>query len=170
MSVTIIRPGAVWGGDDLWDGGTGQIVGPVWLAAGDGVTAKFTYVENCAEAIVLAAERPEAVGETINVVDDERPTQRQYAQLLRDRGIAVPRAVPVPFTALRAAVGVLDKANRRFAGGRAKLPSMLVARHLDARFKPFEYTNEKAKRLLGWRPRYTVAEGLDRSLARRSRP
>ena len=167
MAVTVIRPGAVWGGDDLWDGGTGQIVGPLWVAAGDGVTKKFTYVENCAEAIVLAAERSESIGQTINIVDDDVPNQRAYAQMLRQRGIAVPKAVPVPFALLKAMAAVLDKANKRFVGGRARLPSMLVPAHLDARFKPFDCPNDRAKSLLGWRPRYSVAEGLDRAVARR---
>ena len=170
MAVTILRPGAVWGGEELWDGGTGQIVGPLWVAAGDGVTKKFTYVENCAEAIVLAAERPESIGQTINIVDDDTPSQRDYAQMLRQRGVDVPKAVPVPFALLKAMATVLDKANRRFVGGRARLPSMLVPAHLDARFKPFDCPNDRAKTLLGWRPRYSVAEGLDRAIARRRQP
>lgn len=167
LAVTIIRPGAVWGGGELWDAGLGHVLGPLWLAVGDGVTRKFTYVENCAEAIVLAAERDEAIGQTLNIVDDDAPTQREYARMLKQHGIGVPTGLRVPFAFLRAWVGVLDRVNAKRFAGRARVPDILNPTSLDARFKRLVYPNTRAKAVLGWNPRYGLEEGLERALAQR---
>lgn len=168
LATTIIRPGAVWGADDLWDAGLGHVLGPLWLAVGDGVTRKFTYVENCAEAIVLAAERDAAIGQTLNIVDDDIPTQREYAQMLKRHGVGVPTGLRVPFRLLRAWVRALDRVNVRAFEGRARLPSMLNPTSLDARFKHLVYPNTRAKAVLDWVPRYGVEEGLKRTMAQRT--
>jgi nucleoside-diphosphate-sugar epimerase len=168
LAATIIRPGAVWGGDDLWDAGLGHVLGPLWLAVGDGVTRKFTYVENCAEAIVLAAERDEAIGETLNIVDDDIPTQREYARMLKHHGIGVPTGLRVPFNFLRVLVRGLDRVNAKAFAGRARVPDMLNPISLDARFKRLVYPNTRAKSVLDWAPRYGMEEGLKRAIAERS--
>ncbi len=168
LAATIIRPGAVWGGDDLWDAGLGHVLGPLWLAVGDGVTRKFTYVENCAEAIVLAAERDEAIGQTLNIVDDDVPTQREYARMLKQHGIGVPTGLRVPFGFLRALVRGLDRLNAMAFAGRARVPDMLNPTSLDARFKRLVYPNTRAKAVLDWAPRYGLEEGLKRAIAQRA--
>jgi len=40
----------------------------------------------------------------------------------------------------------------RFAGQEGRLPEAFRRQGFAARFKPFRYSNEKAKRLLGWVP------------------
>jgi nucleoside-diphosphate-sugar epimerase len=168
LAATIIRPGAVWGGNELWDAGLGHVLGPLWLAVGDGVTRKFTYVENCAEAIVLAAERDEAIGQTLNIVDDDIPTQREYARMLKQHGIGAPTGLRVPLGFLRALVRALDRVNAKAFAGRARVPDMLNPISLDARFKRLVYPNTRAKAVLDWAPRYGVEEGLKRAIARRT--
>ncbi|MEZ5257652.1 MAG: hypothetical protein R2705_12385 [Ilumatobacteraceae bacterium] len=63
-----------------------RVGGSFWLGFGRSTVQKLTYVENCAEAIVLAAERPEAIGTTLNIVDDDLPTRRSSKQLSGRRG------------------------------------------------------------------------------------
>jgi 2-alkyl-3-oxoalkanoate reductase len=161
--LTIVRPGAVYGTDNLWDGGHAAQLGGIGLAVAPGAVQKLTHVDNCAAAIVLAAERPEAIGETINVVDDDLPTQRAYERLLRREGVHVARGVPVPYRLARGIADVLDAANRRWFAGRAKLPYFMMPAKLDARFRPLRYSNAKAKRVLDWQPTITLAEGVRRS-------
>ena len=168
LATTIVRPGAVWGAGNLWDAGLGQVAGPLWLAAGDGVVAKFTYVENCAEAIVLAAERDEAVGDAVNVIDDDVPTQRRYAAALQAAGVDIPAGLPLPYPVLAGAVRFVGRAGERTLGPRLKLPSMLTTTSVEARFKPFTYDNRRAKELLGWTPRFAFDEALARALERES--
>ena len=165
LAVTILRPGAVWGAEHFWAGGLGQVVGPVWFDCGSGVARKFTYVENCAEAIVLAAETDAAIGETVNVVDD-RIGRRQFERAIRRRSVEVPRALPVPYVLWHGVVALLGFVNRRFLDGRAKLPSMFTLGAVEARFKPLTYPNDHAREVLGWRPRYGLEEAVDRAVAR----
>jgi nucleoside-diphosphate-sugar epimerase len=120
----------------------------------------LTYVENCAEAVVRAAEYVAASGPgewVWNVVDDDPPTAGHYASLVRSRVSRPPLvSVSLPRRAVRA-VGV---AAFRVAGCRA--PGVLVPERFDARFKPLEYPNGRIKAALGWRSRYTLDEALER--------
>lgn len=165
--TVIIRPGMIYGRDNLWHALLGAELGPLFLRIGENATLPLTYVENCAEAMVLAAERlvePDGSlnGEIINIVDDNLPTQRAYADLV-STVIEPPKSVSVPWPVLRTAAGLLKKGNKTLLGGRAKFPGIAVPDRLHARFKPLRYTNEKAKRLLGWQPRFSLQEAVTRS-------
>ncbi len=165
--VTILRPGMIYGADNLWHALLGAELGPRFLRIGSKATLPLTYVENCAQAIVdtaeaLAARPEELAGETINIVDDDLPTQRIYAEQVAAR-IETPPTISIPWPAMNVATTALKKANSWLVRGRAKFPGIAVPDRLHARFKPLRYTNDKAKRLLGWSPRYTLGEALDRS-------
>jgi nucleoside-diphosphate-sugar epimerase len=83
--------------------------------------------------------------------------------MLRERGVAVARGVPVPYRLARGAADVLDAISRRWFRGRAKLPYFLMPAKLDARFRPLQYSNATAKRVLGWTPEVPLDEALTRS-------
>lgn len=159
--VVIIRPGAIYGPGKLWEAGLAvRLFGDTWAAIAPNGRQKLTYVKNCAEAIVLAAERDAAIGQTINIVDDDLPTQRQYAAAMARHGFEVPRALPIPYRLVSLGAKVIERLNLRFFGGRARLPGFAVPAKLDARFKPFDYANDRAKRVLGWRPGTSLDEAL----------
>src|SRR5690348_979948 len=99
---TVLRPGGIYGRDNLWTARLGvRAGGRVWLRTGAWARLPLTYVENCAEAIVLAAETEAASAQTLNVVDDDMPTQRNYAALLRRRTSPRPIILPVAWTVMR---------------------------------------------------------------------
>lgn len=167
--VTILRPGMIYGAGNLWHALLGAELGPRFLRIGSRATLPLTYVENCAEAIVLAAERlaePRSPvdGQVINIVDDDLPTQQRYAEEVGDR-TAVPTSITVPWPLIRTGAETLAMVNRRVLGGRAKFPGIAVPARLNARFKPLRYTNRKARELLGWTPRYGLVEAIERSVA-----
>ena len=90
--VVIIRPGAIYGPGKLWDAGlTVRLFGSTWAAIAPNGRQKLTYVGNCARAIVLAAEVDGAIGQIMNIVDDDLPTQREYAAAMARHGFDVPR-------------------------------------------------------------------------------
>ena len=125
----------------------------------------LTYVENCAEAIVMAASSKAAQGETFNIVDDAVPTQRQFARMVLRRLSPRRMVIPVSYSLLRLTAGSIALVNKRLLGNRARVPSLLVPSRLAARGRPLQYSNKKIKTVLGWIPRYTLEEGLDRSVA-----
>lgn len=168
-SMVMLRPGMIYGRDELWHPLLGGEFGPINLRIGGRARPPITYVENTAEAIVFAAERvidpstaADLDGEIINIVDDDLPTQAAYAAKVRSL-VSTPSTLPVPLPIMSVLARSADVINRRCFDGRAKLPSIALPDQIDARFKPFEYSNDKAKRLLGWTPRFALDEALHRS-------
>lgn len=166
---TVLRPGVIFGKDNLWTARLGAEVGKSWIVR-TGANAKLplTYVENCAEAVVLAAERQEAAGQVLNVVDDETPTQREYLDLVLETRESAATVVAVNWTLMKWTARFLQGVNVRLFGGRAKLPGILRPAALEARCKPLRYSNERIKKVLGWQPRYALNEALKRSRGQRN--
>ncbi len=86
---TVLRPGMIYGRDNLFNARVGMGGGGrTWVRTGAWAQIPLTYVENCAEAIVMAAETPAANGQVLNLVDD-KPAD----------AAAVRQAAPVPHDA-----------------------------------------------------------------------
>jgi len=163
--VTVLRPGVIYGRDNLWTARLGASLGAgSWLRIGGYSKLPLSYVENCAEAIVMAAEQEAAIGQTINVLDDNPPTQRAYTKALMAQVENPPKLVPVNWTVMRMIGGLAWAVNQQLLGGKAKLPGVLVPAKLHARFKSLKYSNQKLKQCLGWEPRYGMEAAIARSL------
>jgi 2-alkyl-3-oxoalkanoate reductase len=162
--VTILRPGMIYGRDALWNACLGATVkDKLWIRIGSDAEMPLTYVENCAEAIVLAAEKPEAIAQTINLVDDNLPTQSLYAQELANRLASVPLTITIPWAVMAGLANIAWAVNQTLLKGKAKLPGLLIPARLHARFKPLHYSNNRAKQVLRWQPKYSLAEAFNRS-------
>ena len=167
--LVVIRPAMIYGRDNLWNAFCGlQPSQRLWLRTGTVATMGLTYVENTAEAIVLAAERDEAVGQTINIVDDDLPSRRRYVRLLQSHWKPRPRVVPVPWVVMRVLARSAWMTNTLLLRGKAKLPGLFIPCRLHARLKPFRYSNARAKKVLGWTPRYDLETAVRRSLSSES--
>lgn len=158
--LTIIRPGAIFGPGKTWNfGRVGSLKGLDFVFAPN-ARARLTHVENCAEAIVRALDAPSAAGGIYNIVDDDLPTFGQFYKMCRANGAPVGRMVPVPWWLLASAGWMIDRMNQRLFKGRAKLPEMLSYPRQHVQWKPIRYSNERAKRDLGWYPRVALAAGV----------
>lgn len=132
LSLTVLRPGYIWGPGKELVGGAGLRVGRVQLVFGPLGTLPLTHVENCADRFAAAVEDDAAEGSTLNVVDPSPPrTWRYVAQV--DPGAL---RVPVPYGFALAVVRVVHALARLFLGEHARLPSVFVPRRFEARFKP----------------------------------
>jgi nucleoside-diphosphate-sugar epimerase len=161
--VTILRPGMVYGRDNLWNAHLGAELGKdFWLLIGSRAQIPLTYVENCAEAII-AALQDGAIGQTINIVDDNLPNQKLYLRKLMQYTPQPPRTVSVSWTVMRFITDVLWLYNKFFLKGQAKFPGIFVPAKLQARFKPLRFTNRRAKQILDWTPKYSFDAALERS-------
>ncbi|NDJ16065.1 NAD-dependent epimerase/dehydratase family protein [Myxacorys almedinensis] len=162
--VTIIRPGMVYGRDYLWNACLGaELTDTLWLRIGARATMPITYVENCATAIVLASEKEAAIAQTLNVVDDNLPTQREFAKKLLKRMTVPAKLIPVNWALMNSLTWVLWYYNKIILKGQAKFPGIFVPAKLQARFKPLQYTNAHAKEILGWTPKYSLDDAFERS-------
>jgi nucleoside-diphosphate-sugar epimerase len=159
IPYVLVRPGAVYGpGSRGITGRVGSGAFGVYLHLGGSNVIPFTYVDNCADAIVLAGVSSGVDGEVLNVVDDDLPTSRQFLRLYK-RNVRSFRSIPVPRLASYVLCALWEKYSTWSEG---QLPPAFNRRVWHAYWKGSRYTNAKLKRLLGWTPRVPTAEGLRR--------
>jgi nucleoside-diphosphate-sugar epimerase len=160
---TILRPGLVFGKDRTWFHHLGIHLSPRrWVCLAGDALLPLTYVENCANAILNALEMDQAQGATANIVDDDLPERRRYMDSLAKHSDPRPSISCVPWSLLDQVSRTASGANR-FSAGKLPLPDLLQPASLHARCKPLRYSNDRAKQVLGWKPRWNFEEGLDRS-------
>jgi nucleoside-diphosphate-sugar epimerase len=163
FSLTVLRPGVVWGPGNEYPPGIAQKLGPLHVVFGRAARLPLTYVENCAECFVRAAERPQSADETVNVVDDAGTSTSLFLKEHLRRSGEGGVVVSVPYRLAEGLVGTVSSASQMLFEGQGNLPSILVPARFAARFKPLDYSNAKAREVLGWAPRYSFDEALDRT-------
>lgn len=162
--VTILRPGMIYGREHLWNACLGvKVSNKLWIRIGAHAQIPLTYIENCAEAIVISAQRDQAIGETLNIVDDDLPTQSTYAKKLVRRLTPPPRTILLHWTVMHFLSRTIWLCNKLLFKSRVKLPGIFVPARLHARFKPLHYSNIHAKQILNWNPKYSLDSALERS-------
>lgn len=161
VTAAIVRPGAVVGPGHAWDHGAALRVGRLAFVVAPRARFRLVSVANCADAIVRAIDAPLDGIETFDVVDDDLPTNAEYFRRCRAASGGDAVLVPVPWRALDALGRAIDGVSVRFLDGRLRTPELLDHRRQEARWKPLEYSNDRAHRRLGWRP----AQGLDDTVA-----
>ena len=161
---TILRPGVVYGPGRTWFYHLGVQPRPNrWVSYAGGALFPVTYVENCADAVVLAVTSDSAQGTVLNLVDDGLPTRRLYLETLARLTGRNPTILDLPWDLLSPVSEAATWLDRRVFLRRLPSPDLLRAPRLQARCKPLAYSNERAKTALGWAPRYTFVEGMQRS-------
>lgn len=153
--VCIVRPGVIYDAERLWQHVLGRPLGRrLWLAMGPSAPLPMVHVDDAAAAIVLCALQPPPGGTVINLVEDELPDR---FELLEALGVtSARRCLRLPWHWQRRLAACAWWLNRRLAHGRLHLPGLLVPAQLEAAFRPLRYHNQRARRLLGWRPRHSA--------------
>jgi len=159
IPYVVVRPGSVYGeGKVEITGRVGLGTFGLFLHLGGSNPIPFTYVDNCAEAIVLAGLVKGIEGEAFNVVDDDIPSSRQFLRLhkknvRRFKSIYVPHFVSY-------ALSYLWETYSQWSEG--QLPPVFNRSRWHAYWKKTRYSNQKLKSKLGWAPGVSTAEGLQR--------
>jgi len=154
----VVRLGLVCGaGTNVFPPHVCRVIGHnrVILFGDGGVPLPLLLIDNAIDALVLAATVPGVGGETFNVVDDDCLTQRQYLDLLRQCTGGVPHVLRVPLAAYYA-LGLVAELS---AAARHVEPETTRYR-IRSRLARVQWDCSKAKRLLHWRPRLALREGL----------
>ena len=156
-----LRPGWVYGPGNLsLPGRVGIGSFGLFLHLGGSNPIPVSYVDNCAEAIVLAGLTPGIDGEEFNVLDDDPPTSRQllrqYKRNVRQfHSLYLPRPVSYGLCALW---------ERYSSWSKGQLPPVYNRMRWKALWHKRNYSNLKIKSLLGWRAVVSTHEGLQRYL------
>jgi len=165
ISVTIVRPGDVYGpGDRVSLLGFAPLLerGCMATVAGGNRVGAFAYVENLADGLILAGTRPEAAGEAYVITDGIRLTWRGYFEKLAAAlDLPGPRFSVPPDLAY--AVAALLEATYRLLRIQHRPPiTRYLVTHLS---KDFHFSIAKAQRELGYEPLVGVDEAIRRTAA-----
>jgi nucleoside-diphosphate-sugar epimerase len=161
FELVVLRPGVIYGpGGGHFSNRVGLSLFGRFLHLGGNNLLPLTYVDNCAEAIVVAALYPGANGQIYNVVDDDLVTSKQYLSLYKDRVKPV-RSVPVPYFALMWGSRMVERYSER---SRGQLPAIFTPYKTRAMWGGNQFSNAKLKSI-GWRPLISTHEGLERAFA-----
>jgi nucleoside-diphosphate-sugar epimerase len=159
FELVVMRPGVIYGpGGGAFSNRVGIQVGPVFVHMGGSNLLPLSYVENCAEAIVIAATHRDAAGQVYNVHDDEMPTAAQYLQAYK-KNVKNLRSVWLPYIATRFLAGRLEGYHRRSQG---QLPAIITRYKAAAAWGGNTFSNAKL-RGLGWRPIVSTQDGMMRT-------
>jgi nucleoside-diphosphate-sugar epimerase len=155
----VVRPGSVYGPrKQAIIGRIGIDLPGLFLHLGGSSTIPFTYVENCADAIVLAGLVKGIDGEIFNIVDDDLPSSREFLRWYK-RNVRGFRSIYVPHVVSYALCYLWEKCSQWSEG---QLPPAFNRRRWHAYWKKTAYSNEKLKARLGWAPKVSTREGLQR--------
>lgn len=160
IPYVIVRPGAVYG-----PGVKQPITARVgidtfgfFLHLGGLNRIPLTYVENCAEAMVLAGIKKGIDGHVFNIVDDDLPTSRKFLRMYK-KNVGNLKSIYVPYRIFFFLCYLWEKYSKWSKG---QLPPVFNRRRCAAYWKGNRYTNQKLKDLLGWKPRVCFEEACKR--------
>jgi nucleoside-diphosphate-sugar epimerase len=153
--VIVLRPGTIYGqGGQEFSPRIGLKIGNCLWRFGRNNLLPLTYVQNCAEAVVIAGLKPGAAG-CYNVVDDDIPTASEYLNEYRRRVRDI-RSIWVPWW-LTKSLSSAVQAYSHFSHG--QLPAALTPYKSSVLWRGTGFDNSKLKSL-GWRQLVPTGEAL----------
>jgi nucleoside-diphosphate-sugar epimerase len=166
VPVVVLRPGFVYGPRDrtLLPKVIDNLRQRKFRFLGSGRQAQNTiYVGNLVDAVFLALEKPQAVGQIYNLTDGEHVSKRRFIDaLVRGLDLPKPKPVSLPLFVARPLAWWMERDARR--KGAVKAPRLTQAR-LKFLGLNLDFSIDKAKRELGYRPRVSFDEGIRETVA-----
>jgi nucleoside-diphosphate-sugar epimerase len=164
LPLTVIRPSWIYGERDRTT--LERLVGRLragrvpLIGRGDNPLSAI-YVGNVADAVILAAGDPGAVGEAYNITHQGQMTQREFLGMFVDAIGAPPIRRRISYPLTFAASFLIEAAAR--ARGRKRPP--LITRYATWLMgRNVSYSTAKAESKLGWRPAVGNRESIVRSV------
>jgi nucleoside-diphosphate-sugar epimerase len=161
LPYVILRPGYVFGpGKREISGRVGINTFGLFIQVNGSNLLPLSFVDNCAEAIVLAGLRPGVDGEVFNVVDDELLSGREFLKAYNNKVSGFSVRIPYPVAYL---LCVLWENYSRWS--KNQLPPVFNRRRCSAEWKGNRYSNQKLRKQLNWSPRVPLKQALEAFLA-----
>ena len=158
LPAVMLRPGQIFGpgAEKVTPNGVIGLAGR-WVAVGSGAqTLPLVYIDDVVDALVQAADAPQAVGRVFNIVDTSAVTQEAYLQRAQRKLGGELKRLRVPtwtFLLLGWGVELLGKLLKR------EVP---LTRYRVRSLRPLaNFDTTAAREQLGWTPRVGVEQGLD---------
>jgi nucleoside-diphosphate-sugar epimerase len=165
LPLVVLRPGFIYGPRD-------RSVLPRLLKLleskqvvylGGGIRALNTiYVGNLVDAVFLAIEKPQAIGQIYNLTDGEFVSKRHFIETIAD-GMGLPRPTrSVPLWVARFMARFMERSARRRG---APEPPRLTQARLKFLGLNLDFSIEKARRELGYQPHVPFDQAMLLTLA-----
>jgi nucleoside-diphosphate-sugar epimerase len=169
LETVVLRPATVYGPRST------EVVGEIARAIRGGnmllidrgrAVAGLAYVDNVMDAAVLALRHEAAAGQAFNVSDGLDVTWRQFTDGIA-QGLGCPEVRwSLPYWAANGVGFTLEHGYRLLRRAtRIDLPPLLSRQAVHVLGTDQDFSNLKAKQLLGWEPRIDYQAGLDATLA-----
>jgi 2-alkyl-3-oxoalkanoate reductase len=159
--LTVLRPGVICGPrGSAFSARVGLSLFGVFLHLGGDNVLPLSYVDNCAEAIVIAGQSKDAEGHVYNVHDDDLPTCAAYLAEYK-KSVKPIRSLRVPYFALAVGSRLIE---RYHAYSKGQLPAIFTPYKTATTWKGNRFDNSKLKGL-GWRQIVPTKEGMQRTFA-----
>jgi nucleoside-diphosphate-sugar epimerase len=157
VECTIVRPGDVYGpGSDPWLLRPLERIKSAGFALPDGVVTPV-YIDDLVDGVVLAASEPRAAGEIFTLTDGTKVENRSFFEPYhRWLGKRTPRILPAPL--LKAATWPVAKVAQLRGADTDLTPATI--QYFSRRNG---YSIEKARSMLGYEPKVSFEEGMERS-------
>ncbi|MGQ9609142.1 MAG: NAD-dependent epimerase/dehydratase family protein [bacterium] len=158
LPLVVIRPGVIFGPEsEILSARVGLRSFGFFLYLGQNNIIPLTYVDNCADAIILAGTVPKIEGEIFCIVDDDLPTCRYLLKRYK-REVEDLRVISIPYNILKLiALYNVWYTNRT----KGHLPAIFTPYKVKSIWKSYKYTNRKSKEILGWNPKISMEEALN---------
>ena len=130
----------------------------LFLHLGGSNRIPLTYVDNCAEAIVLAGIKKGVDGEVFNVVDDDLLTSRQFLRLYKKHGRRF-RSIYVPYRLFYFCCYLWEKYSK---WSQNQLPPVFNRRTVCDLLEREQILQPEIEGLLGWKPVVPFVEASQR--------
>lgn len=166
LAIVVLRPGFVYGPRDkavlpklIRKMSTGKIH---YLGA-DQRAQNTIFIRNLVDAVFLAEEKPEAVGQVYNLTDGEAVTKKRFIEAVAD-GMSLRKSKQVLPYWLAALIVRMVKRQMMRAVARGRTPWMTPAQFKFLQLN-LDFKIDKAKRELGYQPRFTFDQAMQETMA-----
>jgi nucleoside-diphosphate-sugar epimerase len=157
LPYVILRPGYVFGpGKTELNGRVGINTFGFFIQIDGSHILPLTFVDNCAEAIVLAGLTSGVEGEVFNVVDDDLLTSGQFLRAYKEK-VQPFHSFWMPYSIAYALCLLWEKYSNWSQG---QLPPAFNCRRCAAEWKGNRYPNQKLHDRLGWKPRVNMEDAM----------
>jgi nucleoside-diphosphate-sugar epimerase len=159
LPYVIVRPGVVYGpGKRALTGRVGIDTFGVYLHLGGSNRLPVIFLDNCAEAIVLAGIVQGIDGEVFIALDDDLPTSREFLRLYK-KNVRRFVSICVPYRVFYGLNWLWEKYSKWSEG---QLPPAFNRRQCATYYQRQRYSNRKLKERTGWSPRVPFEEASRR--------
>ena len=162
LSGVVIRPAGIYGpGDTRFSKLFCPINKGYFVMIGSGKALyHFVYIDDLVDGIMLAGQKPEALGEVFTIAGEKFISLRELVDLIVDI-LEKPRPkLHIPFYPVYVAALLCENACRLL-----RIDPPLYPRRVNFFRKDRAFAIDKAKRVLGFTPRLSLREGLERTIS-----